>query len=222
MENHLGAAYIEARSSNGAGEMETDLRAMAHINEEIKAVITMSFMINLTALNAIVMSKRNNTQSGFSVVSNEVRVFSGELNQIMERLRVDVAHVMRYAASLQKMQKLHQLMQQAGIEMQKRGLKLDPQAVARSADGLNHVWKTFARETRKLESAVDEALKNCEMGVFLSVQAKIEAAYSRHAAGAFMEVADQFAEKVAIVIDYLYKIRQLARDSRNEKAASHL
>lgn len=222
MENHLGATYIEARSSNGAGEMETDLRAMAHINEEIKAVITMSFMINLTALNAIVMSKRNNTQSGFSVVSNEVRVFSGELNQIMERLRVDVAHVMRYAASLQKMQKLHRLMQQAGIEMQKRGLTLDPAAVARGADGLNTVWKTFARETRKLESAVDEALKNCEMGVFLSVQAKIEAAYSRQAAGAFMEVADQFAEKVAIVIDYLYKIRQLARDSRNEKAASHL
>ena len=202
--------------------METDLRAMAHINEEIKAVITMSFMINLTALNAIVMSKRNNTQSGFSVVSNEVRVFSGELNQIMERLRIDVAHVMRHAASLQKMQKLHQLMLQAATEMQKRGLTIDPQAVARGAEALNQVWAVFSRETRKLEAAVDDALKNCEMGVFLSVQAKIEAAYSLHAAAAFMEVADQFAEKVGVVIDYLYKIRQLARDSRNEKAANHL
>ncbi len=202
--------------------METDLRAMAHINEEIKAVITMSFMINLTALNAIVMSKRNNTQSGFSVVSNEVRVFSGELNQIMERLRIDVAHVMRHAASLQKMQKLHQLMLQAAAEMQKRGLTIDPQAVARGGEALNQVWAVFSRETRKLEAAVDDALKNCEMGVFLSVQAKIEAAYSRYAAAAFMEVADQFAEKVGVVIDYLYKIRQLARDSRNEKAANHL
>jgi uncharacterized protein YukE len=80
----------------------------------------------------------------------------------------------------------------------------------------------FSRETRKLETAVDDALKNCEMGVFLSVQAKIEAAYSRQAAAAFMEVADQFAEKVGVVIDYLHKIRQLARDSRNEKAANHL
>ncbi|RTK98754.1 MAG: hypothetical protein EKK59_07140 [Neisseriaceae bacterium] len=202
--------------------METDLRAMAHINEEIKAVIAMSFMINLTALNAIVMSKRNNTQSGFSVVSNEVRVFSGELNQIMERLRIDVAHVMRHAASLQKMQKLQQLMQQAAVEMQKRGLKIDPQAVGRGAEALNQVWTVFSRETRKLETAVDDALKNCEMGVFLSVQAKIEAAYSRQAAAAFMEVADQFAEKVGVVIDYLHKIRQLARDSRNEKAANHL
>ena len=202
--------------------METDLRAMAHINEEIKAVIAMSFMINLTALNAIVMSKRNNTQSGFSVVSDAVRIFSGDLNQIMERLRIDVALVMRHAASLQKMQKLHQLMQKAAAEMQKRGLAIDQQAVARGAEALNQVWAVFSRETRKLETAVDDALKNCEMGVFLSVQAKIEAAYSRHAAAAFMEVADQFAEKVGVVIDYLYKIRQLARDSRNEKAANHL
>ncbi|MFO1381646.1 MAG: hypothetical protein U1F63_15010 [Chitinivorax sp.] len=203
--------------------METDLRAMAHINEEIKAVIAMSFMINLTALNAIVMSKRNNTQSGFSVVSNEVRVFSGELNQIMERLRGDVAEVMRHAASLQKLQKLHRLMLAAAANiMQKIGQQMPPEAAQRGQQALDQTWKTFSYETRKLEAAVDDAIKSCEMGIFLSVQAKIEAAYSRQAAAAFMEVADQFAEKVGIVINYLYKIRQLARDSRNEKAADHL
>ena len=90
------------------------------------------------------MSKRNNTQSGFSVVSNEVRVFSGELNQIMERLRVDVAHVMRHAASLQKMQKLHQLMLQASTEMQKRGLTIDQQAVASALDPLDRVLLAVA------------------------------------------------------------------------------
>ncbi len=202
--------------------METDLRAMAHINEEIKAVITMSFMINLTALNAIVMSKRHNARSGFAVVSNEVRVFSGDLNQIMERLRGDVAQVMQHAASLHKLRKLHHLMQLAGSKMQQNGQQMPAQAALRGETALAQTWKTFSRETCKLEAAVDDAIKSCEMGIFLSVQAKIEAAYSRHAAGEFMEVADQFAEKVATEIDYLYKIRQLARDSRNEKAASHL
>ena len=64
-----------------------DLLRIVKINEEIKRVVSVSFKINIMALNAIFLAKRAGTAAlGFGVLSNELRVFSTDLRICMESL----------------------------------------------------------------------------------------------------------------------------------------
>ena len=64
-----------------------DLLRIVRINEEIKAVVSVAFKINIMALNAIFLAKRAGTAArGFGVLSNELRVFSQDLRDCMSSL----------------------------------------------------------------------------------------------------------------------------------------
>ena len=64
-----------------------DLLRIVRINEEIKAVGSVAFKINIMALNAIFLAKRAGTAArGFGVLSNELRVFSQDLRDCMSSL----------------------------------------------------------------------------------------------------------------------------------------
>ena len=76
-----------ATTKRKASRAGVDLLRIVRINEEIKRVVSVSFKINIMALNAIFLAKRAGTAAlGFGVLSNELRVFSQDLRNCMESL----------------------------------------------------------------------------------------------------------------------------------------
>ena len=78
---------VVATTKRKASRAGVDLLRIVRINEEIKRVVSVSFKINIMALNAIFLAKRAGTAAlGFGVLSNELRVFSQDLRDSMTAL----------------------------------------------------------------------------------------------------------------------------------------
>lgn len=166
-----------ATTTRKAPRAGVDLLRIVRINEEIKRVVSVSFKINIMALNAIFLAKRAGTAAlGFGVLSNELRVFSQDLRNCMESL-TDLIHgcVGEVSIVLQDI-RFTRLLSEAAQMAPKSAA---PAVLAqREAENDMHANK-LASLRNQLKRALEDAFQMVELGGVLAKSAKIEAAYGQ-------------------------------------------
>lgn len=170
--------------------MSTDLLRIVRINEEIKAVVGVSFKINIMALNAIFLAKRAGTAAlGFGVLSNELRVFSQDLRSCMGGLSGLIHRCVNEVSVVLQDVRHTKLLREAvaGTSRPELGLALK----RRELDNGEHQAR-LASLRRQLQRALEDAFQLVELGGVLAKSAKIEAAYGQGFAGALAQVSGEF------------------------------
>lgn len=166
-----------------------NLQVVVAVNEDIKRIIRMAEGINLSAINAMLISKKiGSSSSGFSVVSSELRIFSHKLEADMHVLMELVSRLVKEVAGLIRMNQMVLLLQQtqAGTEGYAYGREVLRRKIAEVVRGHDSI-----RDCReRLALAIERANKLCVMGVSLSHSAKIEAVYGQEQSGALKHVSE--------------------------------
>lgn len=168
-----------------------DLLRIVRINEQIKAVVTVAFKINIMALNAIFLAKRAGSAAlGFGVLSNELRVFSRDLRSQMESLRqlihssvVEVSHLLQHSR--------HSRLLAASVHLAGGNARLEEVMLRREREERQR-RETLTRLRRELKLALEDAFQLVELGGVLAKSAKIEAAYGQSFAPALAQVSGEF------------------------------
>jgi len=170
--------------------MSTDLLRIVRINEEIKAVVGVSFKINIMALNAIFLAKRAGTAAlGFGVLSNELRVFSQDLRSCMGGLSGLIHRCVNEVSVVLQDVRHTKLLREAvaGTSRPELGVALKRRELANG----EHQAR-LASLRRQLQRALEDAFQLVELGGVLAKSAKIEAAYGQGFAGALAQVSGEF------------------------------
>lgn len=179
------------------------LRRTVRINEEIKRVLRISSGINLTAINAMLVSKRAGERSrGYAVVSGELRNFSRKLEVQMGETTLLIAGMVGDVAFL-----LNQNRSQGQIyratHLSGRSMELLGDAIGRKAHAISEMRKKLYYVGIKLDRQVSRSLKLCESGVSLARNAKIEAVYGGAMAGTLRQVSTEVEERMTEMLGCL-------------------
>lgn len=169
---------------------DLDLLSIVRINEEIKMVVSVSFKINIMALNAIFLAKRAGTAAlGFGVLSNELRVFSQDLRNCMESLTGLIHQCVNEVSIVLQDVRFSRLLREA-IEMSPH---YDGQRVVKQRESENTAHARVLSSLRmQLKRALEDAFQMVELGGVLAKSAKIEAAYGQSFAPSLAQVSGEF------------------------------
>ena len=176
------------RSAQHRADM--DLLSIVRINEEIKRVVSVSFKINIMALNAIFLAKRAGTAAlGFGVLSNELRVFSQDLRTCMESLTGLIHQCVNEVSLVLQDIRNSRLLREA--------VQISPhypaEHVMAGRDALNSAHEQkLSGLRRQLKRALEDAFQMVELGGVLAKSAKIEAAYGQGFAASLAQVSGEF------------------------------
>ncbi|MBL8473736.1 MAG: chemotaxis protein [Rhodocyclaceae bacterium] len=188
-----------ARSGITQDEAAGQLRRLVQINEQIKAVVSTAFKINLMALNAIFLSKRAGQAAlGFGVLSNELRQFAVELTEKMAELRSLVAGSLRGVTDLLKHARNRAIMER--VDSEAAAARASIQALlVRQRVTLDRQESEMDVLHRRLGLLLDEIGQLVELGGVLARSAKIEAAYGGSFAAALMQVSTDFDQIIGVI-----------------------
>ena len=190
-----------------------DLLRIVRINEEIKAVVSVAFKINIMALNAIFLAKRAGTAArGFGVLSNELRVFSQDLRDCMSSLS-GLVHgcVNDVSLMLQDIRQTRLLRQAVALSNEAHMVAV---LARREAENERHA-ASLARQRKQLKRALEDAFRLVELGGVLAKSAKIEAAYGQSFALPLAQVSGEFDTIVEEIRASLESLRHSAFFSGN-------
>jgi methyl-accepting chemotaxis protein len=181
-------ALTVGAAAPGAG---ADLLRIVRINEQIKRVVGVSCKINIMALNAIFLAKRAGSAAlGFGVLSNELRVFSHELRNCMEKLTGlihDCVNEVSVSLRNSRQERLLGAVGAGGAAAPLLGRVLQ----RRAAEGEEQA-RRLSSLRRQLRRALDDAFQMVELGGVLAKSAKIEAAYGQSFAPSLAQVSGEF------------------------------
>lgn len=197
-----------ATSTRKASRAGVDLLRIVRINEEIKRVVSVSFKINIMALNAIFLAKRAGTAAlGFGVLSNELRVFSQDLRNCMESLTGLIHGCVGEVSIVLQDIRFTRLLSEAAL--------VSPNSAApailaqREAENEMHAGK-LASLRNQLKRALEDAFQMVELGGVLAKSAKIEAAYGQSFAAPLAQVSGEFDGIVEEIRTSLESLRRSA------------
>ncbi|MDD2742517.1 MAG: chemotaxis protein [Rhodocyclaceae bacterium] len=197
-----------ATSTRKASRAGVDLLRIVRINEEIKRVVSVSFKINIMALNAIFLAKRAGTAAlGFGVLSNELRVFSQDLRNCMESLTGLIHGCVGEVSIVLQDIRFTRLLSEAAL--------VSPNSAApailaqREAENEMHAGK-LASLRNQLKRALEDAFQMVELGGVLAKSAKIEAAYGQSFAVPLAQVSGEFDGIVEEIRTSLESLRRSA------------
>lgn len=196
-----------------APQAGVDLLRIVRINEEIKAVVSVAFKINIMALNAIFLAKRAGTAArGFGVLSNELRVFSQDLRDCMSSLS-GLVHgcVNDVSLMLQDIRQTRLLRQAVALSKEAHMAAV---LARREAENERHA-ASLARQRKQLKRALEDAFRLVELGGVLAKSAKIEAAYGQSFALPLAQVSGEFDTIVEEIRASLESLRHSAFFSGN-------
>ena len=184
-----------------------DLLHIVRINEEIKAVVSVAFKINIMALNAIFLAKRAGTAAlGFGVLSNELRSFSSQLRETMLSLN-GLIHSSVGEVSLLLQDSRSTSILKATVSRSPAQPRL--RAVLESREQRSEQRRSKLSSLRRaLRSSVDDAFRLVELGGVLAKSAKIEAAYGAGFSASLSQVSGEFdgiVEEIRVSLDTLRK-----------------
>ncbi len=175
----------------------SELARIVRVNEEIKAIVSTAFRINLMALNAIFLAKRaGNAALGFGVLSNELRRFAQELTRHMATLRDMTSGSVGSVTGVVQQQRTSAILAEA-IRLSGDSVPGVREARRRGATRLAEQQACLRSLDQRLRSAVEETQQLVELGGVLARSAKIEAAYGGTFSPALMQVSTDFAEVIA-------------------------
>lgn len=84
--------------------------AVTHINEQLKQIVLLSRSVYLTALNAMLLSRRiDNKANGFSSVTRELQKFSKRLNEHVDKVEHDIGQLIAHSARMVKVRRMKTL-----------------------------------------------------------------------------------------------------------------
>ncbi len=179
------------------------LRAVA-INEDIKSVMRIANEINLSAINAMLVSNKiGKASSGFGVVSTELRAFSRRLSETMYLLLAYVSDLVRELAGVIRRNKALKL-QKAAQAGAAHGVHWD-RGIARKLSELAQSHELIGHCRQKLALAVSRANKLCIMGQSLTYAAKIESVYGGEQARALKHVSEHVEKCISEILATLSK-----------------
>ena len=197
-----------ATTKRKASRAGVDLLRIVRINEEIKRVVSVSFKINIMALNAIFLAKRAGTAAlGFGVLSNELRVFSQDLRNCMESLTGLIHGCVSEVSIVLQDIRFTRLLSEAAL--------ICPNSTApailaqREAENEMHAGKLAALRNQ-LKRALEDAFQMVELGGVLAKSAKIEAAYGQSFAAPLAQVSGEFDSIVEEIRTSLESLRRSA------------
>ena len=182
-----------------------DLLRIVKINEEIKRVVSVSFKINIMALNAIFLAKRAGTAAlGFGVLSNE---FFIDLRICMESLTGLIHGCVGEVSIILQDIRFTRLLVEAAELAPRSGA---PAILARrQAENDMHAGK-LAKLRNQLKRALEDAFQMVELGGVLAKSAKIEAAYGQSFAVPLAQVSGEFDGVVEEIRASLESLRRSA------------
>lgn len=171
--------------------MARGLQSIVSANEHVKQVRVNAHRIERLTLNAILLSKRvGDAAVGFSVISDELRKFSKDLNGCMVELKTAInASVITEAMMLHR-QHLQRLLDEACEQIDTGPLTLKSDQAAETHR---------VRMSVRLSELVDQSLELLRFADVISRSAKIEAAYG----GAWREQLTDIAEQLAALIAHI-------------------
>lgn len=184
-----------------------NLRRTARINEEIKRVVHISTGINLTAVNAMLVSKRAGERSrGYGVVSGELRNFSrqleanmGETTPLVTRMVRDVAFLLNQSRSQRQMDRASKMSERTA-ELLSGVMGKKAYAVAETLEKISYLGNMLARQ-------IGGSLRLCQTGIALSRSAKIEAVYGGEMAGTLRQVSTEVEDRMAELLERLKSLK---------------
>jgi len=199
---------VLATTTRKAPRAGVDLLRIVRINEEIKRVVSVSFKINIMALNAIFLAKRAGTAAlGFGVLSNELRVFSQDLRICMESLTELIHDCVGEVSIVLQDIRFTRLLSEAAKMAPKSSA---PSVLAlREAENDMHANKLASLRNR-LKRALEDAFQMVELGGVLAKSAKIEAAYGQTFAVPLAQVSGEFDGIVEEIRTSLESLRRSA------------
>lgn len=197
-----------ATTKRKASRAGVDLLRIVRINEEIKRVVSVSFKINIMALNAIFLAKRAGTAAlGFGVLSNELRVFSQDLRNCMESLTGLIHGCVSEVSIVLQDIRFTRLLSEAALVCPNSAA---PAILAqREAENEMHAGKLAALRNQ-LKRALEDAFQMVELGGVLAKSAKIEAAYGQSFAAPLAQVSGEFDSIVEEIRTSLESLRRSA------------
>lgn len=202
------AAVSPRTSSPRVQQAGVDLLRIVRINEEIKAVVSVSFKINIMALNAIFLAKRAGTAAlGFGVLSNELRVFSQDLRNCMVALTTLIHGCVNEVSVVLQDSRYTRLLREAARLAPKSGA--GAVLARREAENDGHTLQLSSLR-KQLQRALEDAFQMVELGGVLAKSAKIEAAYGQSFAGSLAQVSGEFDGIVEEIRTSLESLRRSA------------
>jgi len=189
---------------------DSELVRIVCVNEEIKAIVTTAFRINLMALNAIFLAKRAGRAAlGFGVLSNELRRFAQDLTQAMGALREMTAGSVGTVTALMQQQRRNAILYAAGEACQGRLVPGMAGATQRGEGRLRERLGRMKELDKQLREALADAAQLVELGGVLARSARIEAAYGGRYSVALMQVSSDFA---GIISQIKQSLENLSRE----------
>lgn len=200
------------QAPEGLGERVRDalLIRIVRANEEIKAIVSTAFKINLMALNAIFLAKRAGSAAlGFGVLSNELRRFSEDLTREMTLLGEITANSVGAVSSLMLQRRLNAILTATVSACADRPIPALAAAVARGHEMESRLGWQLGGVDKRLQRALADTKQLVELGAVLARSAKIEAAYGGAHSQALMQVSSDFA---AVIERIKTSLEKLAKD----------
>ncbi len=181
-----------------------DLHAVASISHQIRHIAKQSFLMQIHAANAIVMSRSHGVHvPGFEVVSEQMRQLSKELGGCLSRLREATVRWLGVVSRQVADQRSRDVLALAATTTPAAGAAVAP-ALARLATERAEI--VVAR--RAFVAVLDDARSAAATGCVLARTAKLEATYGQSIAAKLTEAAAAFTELADSVDD---AVRAIAR-----------
>lgn len=191
------AATLQGTSVSG------ELRRIVAANEQIKAIISMAFQIRLTALNAMLLSRRAGALArGFGVLSRELRNFAAELSGLMGDLHDLTGRSVSTVTSLVKEARLNGILERVPGVTGPAVSELD-NVRAQHAHIVSQQTRTLIDVQRQLAAHLDLLRPVVLFGTVLVRSARIEGAYGGDFARQLSQVAASFGQAVSAISDTL-------------------
>lgn len=179
------------------------LRRTARFNEEIKRVVLISNGINLTAVNAMLVSKRAGERSrGYGVVSGELRNFSSKLEANMGETSALVSGMVRDVAFLMNQDRSRRQMERA-LRMTERAAGLLGHAMGRKVHAIAEMRMKIQGLGNTLFRQVGGSMRLCQGGSALARSAKIEAVYGGDMAATLGQVSRVIEDRMTELLESL-------------------
>jgi len=188
---------------------DTELARIVRVNEEIKAIVTTAFKINLMALNAIFLAKRaGEAARGFGVLSNELRRFAQDLTREMTTLREMTANTVSTVTGVVQHKRLNSILDRA-IDLSPEPSKGEALVQRRRGKELTERQSMLRDLDRRLRRSLEDTAQLVELGGVLARSAKIEAAYGGTFSASLMQVSSDFGDVITLIKQSLERLGRL-------------
>jgi len=193
----------------------SDLSRVAAVSDQIRHIARQAFLMQLHAINAIVLTRSHGVSvPGFEVVSEQMRQLSRELGDCLAHLRIATVQWLRVVSHEAARERSIAILAVAADASAPSARKVAPVLARLQAEAAASTATGATR--RAFVALLDDARQLAATGCVLARTAKLEATYGEALAGSLAESAASFTELADSVDEAVRTIaRRLSDRTRN-------